>query len=132
MGTPEQKIYARWLDQGTRIGLVALIAAFLSYAFGLWDAFVPLGRLPALWSLPVDRYLALTGAPTGWGWLALLGRSDYLNQLAVAVLALITVICYLRIVPILWRRGERLHAGMAMAQVVVLIAAASGVLTGGH
>lgn len=127
MGTSEQEIYARWLDWGTRIGLAALVAAFLGYAFGLLDAFVPLGRLPALWSLPVDRYIALTGAPTGWGWLALLGRSDYLNQLAVAVLALITVICYLRIVPILWRGGERLQAGMAIAQVLVLLAAVSGV-----
>jgi hypothetical protein len=93
---------------------------------------VPLGRLPALWALPADRYLALTGAPTGWGWLALLGKGDYLNLLAVAALALITVVCYLRILPIQLRRGERLQAAMAMAQVVVLLAAASGLFAGGH
>jgi hypothetical protein len=132
MSAPEQRIYARWLDWGTRIGLLAMIAAFLTYAFGLLDPFVPLGRLPALWALPVDRYLALTGAPTGWGWLSLLGKSDYLNLLAVAALALITVICYLRIASIHWRRGERLQAALGMAQVGVLLAAASGLIAGSH
>ena len=129
---PEQRVYARWLDWGTRIGLGLLIAAFLTYAFGLLDPFVPLSRLPAMWALPVDRYLALTGAPTGWGWLVLLEKSDYLNLLAVAVLALITVVCYLRVLPVQLRRGERLQAAMALAQVVVLLAAASGLLAGGH
>lgn len=132
MSAPEQRIYARWLDWGTRIGLLAMIAAFLTYALGLLDPFVPLGRLPALWALPVDRYLALTGAPTGWGWLPLLGKSDYLNLLAVAALALISVICYLRIAPVHWRRGERLQAALGMAQVGVLLAAASGLIAGSH
>jgi len=127
-----QLTYARWLDWGTRVGLVALIAAFLAYVFQLIEAFVPLERLTAWWGLPADRYLALSGAPTGWGWLPLAGRSDYLNLLAMAALSMVTVVCYLRIVPLHWRRGERLHAAIALAQIVVLVAAASGLIAGRH
>lgn len=127
-----QRIYARWLDWGTRLGLAALIAAFLAYALQLIEPFVPFASLAAWWGLPVDRYLALAGAPTGWAWLRFAGRADYLNLLAVAALSMVPVVCYLRIVPVLWRRGERLHAAIAAAQIVVLVAAASGLIAGRH
>jgi hypothetical protein len=42
------------------------------------------------------------------------------------------VACYLRILPIHLARGERLTAAMIAAQMVVLLAAASGALAGGH
>jgi len=83
-------------------------------------------------SQPVADYRALTGAPAGWGWLALLGKGDYLNLLGIAVLGLVTAVCYARIVPALLERGERLQAAMAIAQVLVLLAAASGLLVVGH
>jgi hypothetical protein len=128
----EQTVYARWLDRGTRIGLWLLIATFAAYALGLVPPQVELARLPQVWHLPADRYQALTGAPTGWGWLGLLHKGDYLNLLAVSFLSLTTVVCYLRILSIHLRRGERLVAAMILAQVLVLLVAASGALAGGH
>lgn len=128
----EQTVYARWLDRGTRIGLWLLIATFSAYALGLAQPQVELARLPEVWGLSAERYQAVTGAPTGWGWLGLLHKGDYLNLLAVSLLSLVTVACYLRILPIHLRRGEHLVAAMIVAQVVVLLAAASGALAGGH
>lgn len=128
----EQQVYARWLDWGTRASLAALVAAFAAYALGLVEPWVPVAELPALWTLPVERYLALTHSPAGWGWIALLGEADYLNFLGVAMLGLVTVACYLRLMPILLARRERLMAGFAFAQILVLLLAASGVLAGGH
>jgi hypothetical protein len=128
----EQRVYARWLGWGTRLGLWMLITAFAAYAFGVLEPQVALSRLPEAWGLPAHRYQALTGAPSGWGWLELLHKGDYLNLLPVALLALITVACYLRILPIHMARGERLTAAMIVAQIVVLLAAASGALAGGH
>ena len=128
----EQRAYARWLELGTRAGLWLLIAAFVAYVLGVIEPHVALERLPTLWGLPADRYQALTRSPTGWGWLALLHRSDYLSLLAVAMLALITLVCYLRILLIHAGRGERVVATIIAAQVIVLLAAASGVLAGGH
>jgi len=126
-----QQIYARWLDAGTRIGFAVSLAAFLVYAGGLLQPWVPLESLPGLWGLPVDEYLRRTGAPTGWGWLALAGRGDYLNLACVALLAMVTAICYLRILPALMVLGERLQAAMAAAQILILLAAASGFFAGG-
>ncbi len=122
----EQQIYARWLDWGTRMGFTLLIGSFLAYVLALIEPLVPMERLPQLWGLPVDRYIALSGAPTGWGWLSVLHKGDYVTFLGIAALALITLVCYVRLVPALWRRDERLQAALAVAQVLVLLAAASG------
>lgn len=128
----EQTVYARWLEWGTRIGLWLLIAAFAAYAFGVLEPQVELSRLPALWGLPAERYHAMAGAPDGWGWLRSLDKGDHLNLLAVALLSVITVVCYLRVLPLHLRSGERLLAAMVLSQIVVLLAAASGALAGGH
>lgn len=117
----EQHIYARWLDIGTRIGFAVLLVTFAIYAFGLLDALVPPQDLARLWGLPVDRYVQATGGPTGWGWLRLLGKGDYLNFVGIALLATITIVCYARIVPVL----PRLQAALAVIQIAVLLAAAS-------
>jgi hypothetical protein len=120
----EQHAYAKWLDVGTRVALTLLIASFLLYAFGIVDPLLPPSELPKLWTLPVDRFVAASGAPTGWGWLQLLHRSDYLIFVSVAMLCLITVACYARLVPILLKEGERWRAAIAIAQIAVLLGAA--------
>jgi hypothetical protein len=116
----EQRIYARWLDVGTRIGIIALIISFLVYALGLLEPLVPPQELVRLWGLPVDQYVAAIGGPTGWGWLAHLGKGDYLNIGGIALLTALTVVCYARIIPVL----PRLQATLAIIQIAVLLAAA--------
>ena len=127
-----QATYARWLDRATRIGFVVSLVAFLAYVGGVIEPFVPLERLPQLWGQPASRFVALTGEPTGWGWLTLLARSDFLNLGAVALFGLVTLACYARVVPLLFKSGDRLYGAIALAQVVVLAAAAAGVFTGGR
>ena len=127
-----QQVYARWLDWSTRVSLAVLIAAFLAYAAGLLAPAVAVDDLPRLWVLPVERYLEATGVPSGWGWVAMLAKGDYLNLVGVTLLGFVTVLCYLRVLPLLLARGERLHAAFAVAQVAVLLLAASGLLAGGH
>jgi hypothetical protein len=128
----DPQVYARWLDWGTRLSLAVLVAAFLAYVFGLTPAALPLAEMPRFWRLPLERYLALSGAPTGWGWLAMLDKGEYQNLVGVALLGLVTVVCYLRVLPRLLARRERLHAAIVAAQVLVLLLAASGLLAGGH
>jgi len=118
----EQQAYARWLDWGTRIALALLVGSFLLYAFAIVDPHLPHAELPKLWAFPVDHFVAASGAPTGWGWLQLLHKSDYLIFVAVAMLCLITVVCYARIIPLI--KDEPWRAAIALAQIVVLLAAA--------
>ena len=123
----EDRIIARWIELGTHVAFTILVLSFAIYALGILDPLVPMQDLVRLWQLPVDRFVAETGAPTGWGWLRLLGKGDYLNLLGVAVFVLITVAAYARMVPLFLREAKREQALFAFLQVVVLLAAASGV-----
>jgi len=121
-----QALYARWLDVGARTGFTLSLAALLLYLSGALAPFVPLADLPALWHLPVERYLELTGAPTGWQWLRLVGHGDYLSLAGVVLFASVTIGCYARILVALLRHGDRLYALIAALEIVVLLVAAAG------
>ncbi len=129
---PEQLRYARWLEWGTRVGLVALILIFLAYGIGLVEPHVPHSRLPEVWNLPVSQFLAATGLPTGWGWLAFAHRGDIANLLGIAMLTGASLLALLALLPLYLRQRDRLYAALCVAQVAVLLLAASGLLTAGH
>jgi len=123
-----QRVFARCLDIGTKIGFALLVGAFAAYVSGLLPPQVPFADLPGLWGQPVGRYLDMTGAPTGWGWIRLLGTGDYLNLAVIALFPSVSIVCYLRILPALLAQGDRLYALIAALQIAVLLAAASGLL----
>ena len=128
MAPIEQAITARWIEIGVRLGFVVLAVTFALYVLGLVEPLVSPQELVRLWQLPVDRYVAATGAPTGSGWLRMLIKGDYLNFLGVAVFALVALACYARMVPLFLRQGRRTQALFAALQVLVLLAAAVGVV----
>lgn len=130
--TALQDFYARWLAASSRLAFAAALAAFTLYASGLLASFVPFDTLAALWHLPVDEFRARTGAPARWDWLALVGYADYLNLLCVTLICSVTLACYAAMLPLLLHRGERLQAALVAAQLLVLLIAASGALTGAH
>jgi hypothetical protein len=124
---PLRELYAHWLDGATKAGFVISLVAFLVYAGQLLPPYVPLDQLPRYWTLPVHQFVQATGAPSGWAWLGELGYGDGLNLLAIALLGLVTPLCYARLVPALIAEREWLQALLAVAQLAVLLAAASGV-----
>jgi hypothetical protein len=129
---PEQLLYARLLDWGTRLGLFVLVATFATYTLGLLSPHVPLERLPELWSHPVGRFLEETQSPTGWGWLALVHRGDVAGLVGIVILAGCSLVCLLALVPLYLRRGDKAFAALCLAEVAVVLLAASGWLSGGH
>ncbi|MFZ5545794.1 MAG: hypothetical protein ACOZJZ_19725 [Pseudomonadota bacterium] len=124
--------YARWVESGTRIGLLALVLLFFAYALGFTEPLVPHHRLAELWRLPVAEFRAATGLPTGWGWLVHARRGDVANLLGVALLAGCSVGALLALLPLYARRRERLYAALCAAEAAVILLAASGVLSAGH
>ena len=126
----EQLIYAKWLDFGTKAGFIALVVTFVVHVFGLMPPSLALEHLPRYWHLPVGEFIALTGAPQGWTWIARLGEADILNFIGVAILASVTAVCYARLVPLFLRVGERTLAWICLAEIAVLAAAASGIAVG--
>jgi hypothetical protein len=125
-----RELYARWLDRASKAGFALCLCAFIVYAGGLLPPYLPLSELPRYWSLPVNRFVAVTGMPQGWNWVRLLGYGDVLNLGAVALLALVTPACYARLLLRLVAERDWLQAWLVAAQLVVLVAAASGRLAG--
>lgn len=67
----------------------------------------------------------------GWNWLKNVGKGDYMNFIGIAILAGLTIACYLAIVPALLRKKDMAYFILACAEVLVLTLAASGILRGG-
>lgn len=127
---PEQLVYADLLERGTQIGLLVLVAGFVVYVAGWLAPHVPLERMPALWSYPLDSYLEATGSPTGWGWVLLIHRGDYASTIGILVLAAVSAVCLAVLVARYRARGDRALAALCVAECVVVLAAASGLLAG--
>ncbi len=131
--TEEQILYADILNKGMLIGLLGLVVTFIIYATGILPTKLPLGDVQNYWVMPVSEYLAKTGIHAGWAWLGNLGYGDMLTFLPIAFLSLLTIICYLAILPGLIRKKDTAYVVLAIVEVIVLTVAASGILgSGGH
>ena len=129
----EQLAYAKILNYGMWFGLALLTVTFFMYMFGALPNFVPIDDLPKYWGMKAKDYIHLLHAPTGWKWTAYVGNGDYLNFVGLAVLAGLTVLCYLAIIPMLLRKKDKAYLVIAVIEVVVLLLAASGLMkVGGH
>jgi hypothetical protein len=131
--TEEQILYANILNKGMAIGLIGLVVTFIIYGAGILEPKIPLDQVQNYWVMPVNEYLQLTGIHAGWAWLGNLGQGDMLNFLPIAFLSLLTIICYLAILPGLIRKKDTAYVVLVIVEVVVLTVAASGILgSGGH
>jgi hypothetical protein len=130
--TEEQLAYAKLLDLGMKVGLLGLTITFVLYLTGILAPHIPVSDLPKYWSLPVHAYLEQTGTHGGWTWVFMLNQGDYLNFTGIVFLAAITLVCYLRIIPILFRNKDIVYVIIAIIEVLVLALAASGVLKAGE
>jgi len=137
----EQLQYAAILEKGMFVGLAMMFVTFALYVFQIIPSVVPLHEIANYWEMPVHDYLVAVNQnflhqeqlPTGWAWLSLLGKGDFLNFLPIAILSGVTILCYLVIVPGLFKRGDKAMGFMALATAAILMLAASGLLAvGGH
>jgi hypothetical protein len=131
--SPEQILYARILEIGMYCGLLLIIITYLIYVLGIIKPFLPLSEVPRLWSVNVRVYLQETHIQTGWAWLGMIRYSDFLNFIPIAILAGVTIPCFVVLIPVLWKQDDKLYAILTIVEVIVLSVAASGILgTKGH
>lgn len=130
---PEQLVYAGILEKGMYFSLLILILIYVVYVLGIVSPYIPLHEIPKYWTMNVHDYLHDTHIRDGWAWLGMLRYSDFLNFIPVAMLAGVTIICFLAVVPVLWKENDKLYAALALLEAVILSVAASGILgSGGH
>ena len=130
--SPEQLRYARVLEKGMFIGLLCLLVTFSIYAFGIMEPYVPLDEISRYWSMNVNDYLHHANIKSGWAWLGFVQFGDFINFIGIAILAGVTIICYVTIVPVLFKNNDRVYAVLALLEVIILSVAASGIIAVGH
>ena len=129
----EQIIYANLLLMGMVAGIFVMFITYAIYLSGLLTPHVDLSVIAANWGKGIHEYLEITHSPQGWGWVALLGKGDFLNYIGFALLALMTIFCYLVLVRGYLRERNWIFLMISILEIVVLSVAASGILgSGGH
>lgn len=136
----EQLLYARILAVGMYVGLGILLTTFALYITGILTPAVPIREISNYWTLSAHEYLEVINhqflhqdqVVDGWRWLLVLNRADYLNFVGIALLALVTIFCYVGILPLLIRKRDWIYAGIAVLEVLILALAASGMIAVGH
>jgi hypothetical protein len=130
---PEQMTYANLLFIGVWIGIAVMMVTYMIYVMGILPPHVDFAAITQNWGRGIHEYLEATHSPKGWGWLALLEKGDTLNFVGVALLALLTMLCYFFLIVGYGKNRDWIYLGIAISEVVVLALAASGILTpGGH
>lgn len=130
---PEQIRYANLLQYGAWAGILVLFITYLLYVLGIMDPLIPLTEVPKYWTLSAADFSHHFNTPMGWGWVGLIGKGDFLNFLGIAWLSTLTIIGFLMLVPAYFKKGDKIYAFVALAEVLVLVFAASGILgSGGH
>lgn len=126
--TEEQLIYSNILGTGRQIGLSGIIVAFAVYLAGVLEPKMPISEIPKHWHLPSGQFMDIAGLKPGWAWVGMYHYGDMLNFFGVAILGLISIVCYLAILPKLLRKKDIAYAIIALAEVAVLAFAASGII----
>ncbi len=129
----EQIIYANLLLMGMVAGIIVLIITYTIYLTGLLPSHVDMQLISANWGKGIHEYLEITHSPHGWGWIALLGKGDFLNFIGFTLLGTMTIICYLVLVRGYYREKNWIFTIISVLEIAVLSLAASGILgSGGH
>jgi len=124
----DQLRYATLLSWGTRLGIVILTGSFAAYVFGLLPAFIPVERMPSLWTLPAHEYLDKTGTGTGWYWISRLANGEFASLLGIATLAACSIAGLGALIPDYVRRRDFAYAVICLLSIAVVLLAASGAL----
>lgn len=130
--TEEQRVYAQWLAFGWKTGFVLMVVLFFLYVSGTVSPYIPMSALSRYWSMSAPDYLAAAQLHQGWSWVYLANRGDFLNFVGIAFLALVTSVCFLRMLPVFIHQGDRVYTVIVVIETAVLALAASGILVAGH
>ncbi|MBU2490668.1 MAG: DUF1634 domain-containing protein [Proteobacteria bacterium] len=130
--SPEQIRYANMVFWGAWLAIAIMILTYTAYMTGAVKPFIPVEDISRYWAMPASEYIHESGAPTGWSWVALLGHGDYMNFLGIALLAVMTIVCFLgALLPAYIKKKDWIFSGIVILEVLVLTLAASGILGGG-
>ncbi|NOZ25131.1 MAG: DUF1634 domain-containing protein [Nitrospirae bacterium] len=128
----EQLLYASVLQKISLGGLGLLVIGFIVYVSGILPPIVPVSKIPEYWGLRVDEFIEKTNMPVGWNWVPYITHGDILSFLGIILLAAGTVVCFAVVLPAFMRKKDTPFVIIVVIQILILLLAASGFVTGGH
>ena len=114
--SPAQLRYATTLFYLGLASFIIMLVTYFLYVSGVTTPLVPL------------EYLARAHIPQGWGWIKLLNKGDMANFIGIALLASVTLICYVQLAWSFIKSKEGIMVVIAILEIIVLVTAASGIL----
>jgi hypothetical protein len=123
-----QLFYANLLSRLTLIGFALLVASFVIYMSGVLGSYVPMKEIIQLWTKSSHHYMQTADLQPGWAWLSKVGYGDFLVYIPIIILAGITIVCYIGVIFKFLKTKEYILVVIASVEVLVLLAAASGIL----
>jgi hypothetical protein len=130
--TTEQKIYGDTLSIGRKVGLAMILISLGIYVSGTIPPKVAVEILPQYWGLSSNEFMSKTGLSAGWSWVSLYKYSDIMNYFGITVLGAISAFCYAAIIPGMLRKKDYVYTLIAVAEILVLALAASGLVNIGE
>ena len=127
-----QLFYAKVLNRLTLFGFAVLVLAFFIYILRILPVHVPFDQIPQYWSQSSHQYMQTANIHPGWAWATQLYYGDFLVYLPIAILAGVTIVCYIGVLFKFIKSKENVLVVIAILEIVVLLAAASGFLKAGH
>lgn len=129
---PEQIRYANLLFYGCWGAIFSLFVTYFLYVFGVLESHVPLKEMSSYWGQGVHHYVENAKIPLGWGWVVLLGKGDFLNFVGIVILAGLTIVAYLTLLPAYIKQKDLPFVIIVTLEILILSLAASGILVVRH
>ena len=125
-----QLVLARLYQGVSIIGLTLIAATFAMYVSGLLETSVPAEEVTAYWHLDAVSYAEETGTPVGWDFIEAFFRGDSLSFFSLIFMGSAVVICLAIMAVTFLRKRKLAYALIALLQTIVLVTAASGIVSG--
>jgi hypothetical protein len=130
-----QLAYAKTLDYVAHSVIIVMAVGYLLYLTELLPLTVPIETIAGNWHLSSAHLQAKLNLPCGWECFtspAGLFHGDIASYISVIFLSLATLICLASAVTVFISEKKHLYSAIATLQVIVLLVAASGIMSGGH
>ncbi len=124
-----QLVLARLYGGVAVIGLSLIAVMFALYVSGLAETRVPAAEVASYWHLDAETYAEETGTPVGWEFLRNLAFGESLSFGSLIFMALAVIICLAVMVVTFMKSRNLAFAAVVLLQIVVLVVAATGLIS---
>ena len=125
-----QLFLSRLLRFVTITGLSLITLGFAVYISEILPSQNSPDEITALWHLSSQEYAVQASHPQGWDWLWDLGDGEIVSLATLVVIPAAIIICLCIMIVVFIKDKDRIYAGMLALQVIILVLAASGILSG--